>query len=140
MKTITLMFNEGNCSGCHACEVACKQEHGLGVGPRVVRVIEKAPFFKPLYCHHCENAPCVISCPEDAITTDPDTGVVLHDNDKCTGCDAVEGKSGAEKQDTSPCKVECPAHINVQGYVNLAAKGKFQQALELIKEFATGRS
>lgn len=134
MKTITLMFNEGNCSGCHACEVACKQEHGLGVGPRVVRVIEKAPFFKPLYCHHCENAPCVISCPEDAITTDPVTGVVLHDNDRCTGCDAVEGKSGAEKQDTSPCKIECPAHINVQGYVNLAAKGKFQQALELIKE------
>jgi NADPH-dependent glutamate synthase beta subunit-like oxidoreductase len=133
MTQIALLFNERNCSGCHACEVACKQEHGLGVGPRVVRVIERAPVFKPLYCHHCEDAPCAIACPEDAITTDPDTGVVLHDNDKCTGCNAVEGKSGAEKQDTSPCKVECPAHINVQGYVNLAAKGKFREALELIK-------
>jgi NADPH-dependent glutamate synthase beta subunit-like oxidoreductase len=87
-----------------------------------------------LYCHHCEDAPCVKACPEDAITTDPNTGVVLLDNDKCTGCDAVEDKSGAEKQDTAPCKAECPAHINVQGYVNLAAKGKFRQALELIKE------
>ena len=133
MSKITLMFNERNCSGCHACEVACKQEHGLGVGPRVVRVLERAPVFKPLYCHHCEDAPCVIACPENAITTDPKTGIVLHHNLLCDGCDAVEGKSGAEKQDTSACKVGCPAHINVQGYVNLAAKGKYREALELIK-------
>jgi NADPH-dependent glutamate synthase beta subunit-like oxidoreductase len=45
----------------------------------------------------------------------------------------VPGTSGAEKQGTSPCKAECPAHIDVQGYVSLAAKGKFQEALELIK-------
>jgi len=134
MPRITLMFNEHNCSGCHACEVACKQEHGLGVGPRLVRVLERAPLFKPFYCHHCEDAPCVIACPEEAITTDPQTGVVLHDNDKCNGCSAVESKSGAEKQDTAPCKVECPAHINVQGYVSLAAKGKFREAIQLIKE------
>ncbi len=69
----------------------------------------------------------------EAITKDPETGVVLHDREKCTGCDAVPGKSGAEKQETSPCKVECPAHIDVQGYVNLAAKGKFREALKLIK-------
>jgi len=134
MKKITLMFNEKNCSGCHACEVACKQEHGLGVGPRVVRVIERAPFFKPLYCHHCEDAPCVIACWEDAITMDPDTGVVLHHPDKCNGCNAVPGKNGADKQDTSPCKVECPAHNNVQGYVSLASKGKFREAIQVIKE------
>ena len=134
MTKISLMFNEKNCSGCHACEVACKQEHGLGVGPRVVRVIEQTPYFKPFFCHHCEDAPCATACPEDAITKDPETGVVLHDNDKCTGCNAVPGKSGAEKQQTSPCKAQCPAHIDVQGYVNLAAKGKFEQALALIKQ------
>ena len=134
MKRITLMFNEKKCSGCHACEVACKQEHGLGVGPRVVRVIERTPFFKPLYCHHCDDAPCAIACWEDAITTDPDTGVVLHNNDKCNGCNAVPGKTGAEKQETSPCMVGCPAHNNVQGYVSLAARGKFKEALQLIKE------
>ncbi len=134
MGKVTLMFNETNCSGCHACEVACKQEHGLGVGPRVVRVIERAPFFKPLYCHHCDDAPCAIACWEDAITIDQDTGVVLHDPEKCNGCNAVPGKSGAEKQDTSPCMVGCPAHNNVQGYVSLASRGKFQEALQLIKE------
>ena len=133
MGKVSLMFNEIECMGCHACEVACKQEHGLGVGPRVVRVLERAPFFRPLFCHHCEDAPCALSCPEDAITRDPLTGVVLHDREKCNGCNAVLGKSGAEKQETSPCKVGCPAHIDVQGYVNLAVKGKFQEALQLIK-------
>jgi NADPH-dependent glutamate synthase beta subunit-like oxidoreductase len=134
MGNISLKFYADDCSGCHACEVACKQEHGLGVGPRVVRVIEQAPYFMPLFCHHCEDPPCATACPEDAITKDPQTGVVLHDKDKCTGCNAVPGKSGAEKQQTSPCKAQCPAHIDVQGYVNLAAKGKFEEALALIKQ------
>ena len=133
MGKISLKFYAEDCSGCHSCEVACKQEHGLGVGPRVVRVLEKAPIFKPLFCHHCKEPDCALACPEDAITKDPETGVVLHDNEKCTGCNAVPGKSGAEKQQTSPCKVGCPAHIDVQGYINLAAKGKFEEALALIK-------
>jgi Fe-S-cluster-containing hydrogenase component 2 len=47
MGKVSLMFNEYECMGCHACEVACKQEHGLSVGPRVVRVIERAPFLSP---------------------------------------------------------------------------------------------
>ena len=34
---------------------------------------------------------------------------------------------------TSPCKAECPAHIGVQGYIKLAAQGKYRDALELIK-------
>jgi len=134
MSKIALKFFWEDCSGCHTCEVACKQEHELGVGPRIVRVLERSPIFMPLFCHHCDDPPCAKACPEDAITKDPETGVVLHDRDKCTGCSAVPGKSGPEKQETSPCKMECPAHIDVQGYVNLAAKSKFQEALELIKE------
>lgn len=134
MGKVSLLFNEDECMGCHACEVACKQEHGLAVGPKVVRVLERAPFFKPLFCHHCDDAPCARACPELAITTDPITGVVLHDPEKCTGCNAVAGKSGMEKQDTSSCKAGCPAQINIQAYVSLAVKGKFQEALQLIKE------
>lgn len=34
---------------------------------------------------------------------------------------------------TSPCKTQCPAHISVQGYIKLAAQGKYKEALELIK-------
>ena len=35
---------------------------------------------------------------------------------------------------TSPCKTACPAHIAVQGYLKLAAQGKFTEALALIKK------
>lgn len=34
---------------------------------------------------------------------------------------------------TSPCKTNCPAHIAVQGYIKLAAQGRYTDALELIK-------
>jgi NADPH-dependent glutamate synthase beta subunit-like oxidoreductase/NAD-dependent dihydropyrimidine dehydrogenase PreA subunit len=34
---------------------------------------------------------------------------------------------------TSPCKTNCPAHISVQGYIKLAAQGRYKEALELIK-------
>ena len=35
---------------------------------------------------------------------------------------------------TSPCKTACPAHIAVQGYINLAAQGRYLDALKLIKQ------
>jgi NADPH-dependent glutamate synthase beta subunit-like oxidoreductase/NAD-dependent dihydropyrimidine dehydrogenase PreA subunit len=35
---------------------------------------------------------------------------------------------------TAPCKTNCPAHIGVQGYIKLAAQGKYREALELIKK------
>jgi len=35
---------------------------------------------------------------------------------------------------TAPCKVNCPAHIAVQGYLKMAAQGRYNDALELIKK------
>lgn len=35
---------------------------------------------------------------------------------------------------TSPCKTACPAHLAVQGYVQMAAEGRFDDALKLIKQ------
>jgi len=35
---------------------------------------------------------------------------------------------------TAPCKTSCPAHIGVQGYIKLAAQGKYTEALELIRK------
>ena len=34
---------------------------------------------------------------------------------------------------TAPCKTACPAHVAVQGYLKLAAQGKYREALQLIK-------
>ena len=35
---------------------------------------------------------------------------------------------------TSPCKTACPAHLAVQGYIKMAAEGRYLDALKLIKQ------
>ena len=35
---------------------------------------------------------------------------------------------------TAPCKTACPAHIAVQGYLKMAAQGRYLDALKLIKQ------
>jgi len=34
----------------------------------------------------------------------------------------------------SPCSIECPAHIDIQGYIALTAAGRYTEAVKLIKE------
>ncbi|MGD9046283.1 MAG: 4Fe-4S binding protein [Desulfobacterales bacterium] len=90
MGKISLVFSKKNCMGCHACEVACKQEHGLGVGPRLVHVLEKSPDYIPVYCHHCAKPPCKEACPVEAISRN-EQGVVLINAELCIGCrDCIE--------------------------------------------------
>ncbi len=85
MERVSLYVNQKNCMGCHACEIACKQEHGMHVGPQMIRVLERAPKFIPIYCHQCGNAPCQKACPVDAIVTN-DQGIVLVVKENCIGC------------------------------------------------------
>ena len=35
---------------------------------------------------------------------------------------------------TSPCKTACPAHIAVQGYIKMAAEGRYAEAVRLIRQ------
>lgn len=39
------------------------------------------------------------------------------------------------KTGTAPCKTACPAHIPVQGYLKMAAQGRYEEALALIKKY-----
>lgn len=87
MKKVSLIWFQKDCMGCHACEIACKQEHDLGVGPRLIRVIERSPAYFPVYCHHCVKAPCKEACPVEAISR-TDQGIVLIREDLCIGCKA----------------------------------------------------
>lgn len=85
MERVSLYVNQKNCMGCHACEIACKQEHGMHVGPHLIRVLERAPKFIPIYCRQCGNAPCQKACPVDAIVTN-DQGIVMVVQENCIGC------------------------------------------------------
>lgn len=89
------IIDNRKCIGCHACTVACKQEHDLpiGVNRTWVKYIEKGEFpntrrvFSVQRCNHCADAPCVEICPVTALWTRKD-GIVDFDGDRCIGCKA----------------------------------------------------
>ena len=47
--------------------------------------------------------------------------------------DYRENREDVMPSGTAPCKVACPAHIPVQGYLKMAAQGRYKEALDLIK-------
>jgi len=87
------VIDQRSCIGCHACTVACKEEHEvpLGVFRTWVKYVERGSypetrrFFSVLRCNHCDNAPCVTICPTVALYRRPD-GIVDFDSSRCIGC------------------------------------------------------
>ena len=39
------------------------------------------------------------------------------------------------KRGTAPCKASCPAETSAQGYISLIAQGRYEEALEVIKQY-----
>jgi Fe-S-cluster-containing dehydrogenase component/formate-dependent nitrite reductase membrane component NrfD len=87
------VIDQHRCIGCHACTVACKEEHNiaLGVNRTWVKYIEKGRYpdtrrhFAVLRCNHCDDAPCIEICPTVALFRRSD-GIVDFDNERCIGC------------------------------------------------------
>ncbi len=93
MTRYAFLIDQDTCIGCHACTVACKQEHDvpLGVNRTWVKYIEKGAFpdarrfYSVNRCNHCEDAPCVSICPTTALFSRKD-GIVDFDDSRCIGC------------------------------------------------------
>ena len=89
------VIDQDRCIGCHACTVACKEEHQVPVGVfrTWVKHIEKGEFphtsrhFGVMRCNHCDNSPCTEICPTSALYRRAD-GIVDFDNRRCIGCKA----------------------------------------------------
>jgi heterodisulfide reductase subunit A-like polyferredoxin len=45
---------------------------------------------------------------------------------------AIPGAFAIQKADKAPCRLACPAGLNVQGYVQMVKEGKYKEALEII--------
>jgi len=45
---------------------------------------------------------------------------------------AIPGAFAIEKLDKAPCRMACPANLNVQGYVQMVKAGKYREAVEII--------
>ena len=91
-----LLIDLDNCVRCHACEVACREEHGLAFegGPRWCRIMTVGPRrlagklhmdFVPVMCFHCDEPACISVCPSKAVRKEED-GLVMVDENDCTGC------------------------------------------------------
>ena len=104
MAKKSFLIDVDKCSSCSLCIVVCKDEHVGNAYPPwtapqpdtghfwidVLRVERgKTPrvrmSYLPLLCQHCENAPCIKACPEDAIKR-RDDGLVWIDPAACNGC------------------------------------------------------
>ena len=77
-----------NCSGCRRCEVACSLGHEGKIWPEAsrVRVFMLVPGAEvPHLCAQCDDAPCIQSCPVDALSVNEKTGAIIVD-ETCTAC------------------------------------------------------
>ena len=77
------------CTGCEICEFVCSMTHEGSFNPYLSRI--KAIRIEPVInwaigCQFCTDAPCVNSCPRKALSKDEKTGIIILDEDKCTGC------------------------------------------------------
>ncbi len=95
MPRYAMVIDRKRCIGCMACVTACKAENNIAeelYRTRVIEIVEGAfPNFRmelrPELCNHCENAPCVSSCPTGASHKRKDGIVMVHKN-RCVGCKA----------------------------------------------------
>jgi len=101
MKQFAFYFDSQSCTGCKACQVACKDKHSLPLGALWRRVYEvtgggwtaRGPawlsdvfaYNLSISCNHCEQPACRDACPSGAIWKRAD-GIVLIDENKCLGC------------------------------------------------------
>jgi anaerobic dimethyl sulfoxide reductase subunit B len=99
--TYAFTFDASACSGCKACQVACKDKNDLPAGVLWRRVYEVAggtwqqqgdawtstvfSYNLSLACNHCVHPKCAGVCPTDAYVVRPD-GIVYIDESKCMGC------------------------------------------------------
>ena len=83
------------CIGCGDCVIACQSENQIPVGycrSWTAEVVKGAYptvdlLMRSERCNHCENAPCVRTCPTGASFVG-EGGIVKVDQDKCIGCGA----------------------------------------------------
>lgn len=79
------------CIGCHACEIACVTAHHQDAWPALrqdftprITVVFHRTTSTASTCRHCNDAPCVTSCPTEALRFDNDS--VQLDKSRCIGC------------------------------------------------------
>lgn len=90
---LAMVIDLQRCTGCGGCVISCKSENnvqrGIAWANRIIKTKGKFPNvrfeFTPTLCNHCENAPCVKSCPTEAMHKSYGN-ITAHTPEKCIGC------------------------------------------------------
>ena len=131
---------------CNCCSCACfGLRAGLMFGARDAIRSNFVAEIDEAKCVAC--AQCVETCPGNALRlgqklcsscdlTPPDYAKLTTTLSvrKTFNPDYRENFKDTLDTGTAPCKAACPAHVPVQGYLKLAAQGRYTDALELIKK------
>ncbi len=109
-----MVIDLDRCNGCGACMVACAVENNVAPAPdratdrngiTLMRVLpmrngsnypDSRQVFVPMTCQQCDEPPCEMVCPQNAVEYDPTTGIVAQIPVRCLGC--------------RYCMVACPYH------------------------------
>lgn len=109
-------FDQTACIGCKTCQVACRDKNNLyntGEIFRNVDTVETGTFPTVRYfsvsvsCNHCASPACVANCPSGAMYKDEETGIVLHDDEMCIGCETC----------VTACPYSEPVYMEDEGIV-----------------------
>ncbi|MGD8448032.1 MAG: FAD-dependent oxidoreductase [Desulfobacterales bacterium] len=94
--------------------------------------VHKTPrYIDPLKCTACGD--CASACPV-VLPNEYEEGLSIRKAVYKKYVQAIPGAFAIQKGDTAPCRLECPAGINVQGYVQMVGQRKYREALEIIME------
>ncbi len=92
MERKILTLEPEKCTGCRICELACSFAKSREFNPLVSRVkilkSDNEGVSCPIVCVHCEDPPCRVVCPVEAIVRDDKTKGILIREDVCIGCRA----------------------------------------------------
>jgi heterodisulfide reductase subunit A-like polyferredoxin len=82
-------------------------------------------------CTACGD--CAKVCPVE-LRNEYDQGLATRRATYKKYAQAIPGAFAIQKTDKAPCRLACPAGLNVQGYVQMVKEGKYKEALEIIME------
>jgi Fe-S-cluster-containing dehydrogenase component len=95
MSKYFLLQDSERCIGCLGCEVHCKTNKNLPVGPALCKnmsvgpvAVKEIPRVRMVFmpCFHCEEPWCLNVCPSGAIQKRSSDGIVFIEPSLCIGC------------------------------------------------------
>ncbi len=146
MAHLDKTFPTGDCATCIVSPklVECARNHNVeihtlselesldGEPGNFKAYLKKSPrYIKEDICNDCGD--CTRACPVDV----PDRfnrGLGTRKAVQKYNAQAIPNKPAILKLGHAPCKMTCPANINVQGYIQLIKKKEYVKAVNLIRE------